>query len=369
MSNIFDYLKWRGDLEIEQDSFNEVDNLILSRFAYFPFDKIIKEGESITILELYNRFKKMSINKLKILQKEDIDLFPELANSKRFGQMEAFMFVNKVSSEEEKQFSAITIILPKKEIYVAFRGTDNTLVGWKEDFYMSFKNHIPAQLDSVHYLNNIAKKYPDYNIRVGGHSKGGNLAVYSAVFSDKRIQERIIRVYNNDGPGFNDDIIKTKEYLKMIDKVHTFIPQTSIIGRLLNHEEKYTVLESTQKGIMQHDLYSWQVIRNQFIRLHEVTNGSEIIDRTIKEWMQNTTPEHREEVVDTLFDILNTTKADTLSDLKVKWFKNAGIILKSYKNIDEESKEIIIKTLTSLVKIAKNNIFEQIPKIPSIRQG
>lgn len=361
MSNVCDYIKWRGDLTLNQSEFNEIDNLILSRFSYFPFDKIIKENETVTIKELSERFKKIDINNVEILWKDDVELFPLMGESKRFGEMLVTRYINKINEEEEKQFSAITILMPDDTIYVSYRGTDNTIVGWKEDFNMSFKSHVASQLDSVKYLEDIAKTYPN-NLRVGGHSKGGNLAVYASIFVDEKIKNRIINIYNNDGPGFGDDIVNTQNYKGMIEKVHTFIPQSSVIGRLLNHEEKYTVVKSTQKGIMQHDLYSWQVLGNKFITLEEVTNGSEFIDKTIKEWLKNVEPEKREQVLDVLFEILGTTDVKTLGQLKSNWFSNTKIILKSYKSIDDETKEIISQTLNSLFKVARNNIFEGFPK-------
>ena len=162
---------------------------------------------------------------------------------------------------------------------------------------MTFKSHIPSQIDALKYLEEIAKEYPN-NLRIGGHSKGGNLAVYASIFASEDIRNRIINIYNNDGPGFNDDIIETKEYKEMIKKVSTYIPQDSIFGRLLTHKEKYTVVKSTQRGVMQHDLYSWQLLGNEFVYLKEVTNGSKFIDKTITNWLKNLDLQTREQVID-----------------------------------------------------------------------
>ena len=368
MANVCDYVKWRGDLSLEQSKFNEIDNLILSRFSYFPFDKIIKENEGVTIKELSERFKKQDISKLPILWKDDIDLFPLMGESERFGTLLATEYINKIDPEQEKQFSAITVFMPDDTIFVSYRGTDNTIVGWKEDFNMSFKSHIASQLSAKKYLEMIAKEYPDKKIRIGGHSKGGNIAVYAATFVPKEIKDRIINVYNNDGPGFCDDVIETPEYQDMIKKVHTYIPQSSVIGRLMNHREKYTVVESVQKGIMQHDLYSWQVIGTEFVTLEEVTNGSEFVDKTIKNWLENVEPEKREQVIDVVFDILNTTDAQTMKEIKSNWFSNARTMMTSYKNIDNETKDMIWKAVGELLKSAKNNIFEDFPKLPEKEQ-
>ena len=368
MANVCDYVKWRGDITLEQSKFNEIDNLILSRFSYFPFDKIIKENEVVTIKELSNRFQKQDVTKLPILWKDDVDLFPLMGESERFGKLLATKYINKIDQEQEKQFAAITVLIPDDTIFVSYRGTDNTIVGWKEDLNMSFKSHIASQISAKKYLEMIAEEYSDKKIRIGGHSKGGNIAVYAATFASSIIKDRIINVYNNDGPGFCDDVIGTPEYQDMINKVHTYIPQSSVIGRLMNHREKYTVVESVQKGIMQHDLYSWQVLGTKFITLEEVTNGSEFVDKTIKEWLENVEPEKREQVIDVVFDILNATDAQTMKEIKNNWFTSARTMMSSYKNIDNETKDMIWKAVGELLKSAKNNIFEDFPKFPEKEQ-
>lgn len=363
MANVCDYVRWRGDLTLEQSEFNEIDNLILARFSYFPFDKIIRENEIATIKELSRRFSNQDVTKLPILWKDDVELFPLMGNSKRFGGMLATKYINKIDAEQEKQFSAITVLMPDGTIYVSYRGTDNTIVGWKEDFNMSFKSHIASQISAKQYLEEIAKEYPSSKIIIGGHSKGGNIAVYAATFASKEVKDRIINVYNNDGPGFCEDVIETTEYQEILPRVHTYIPQSSIIGRLMNHKEKYTIVESVQRGIMQHDLYSWQVLGKEFVTLKKLTNESEFIDKTIKDWLENVEPEKREQVIDAVFEILNTTEAQTMKELKANWFANAKTILGTYKNIDSDTKEMVWQTVNELLKVAKNNIFEELPKI------
>lgn len=355
MSNVCEYVKWRGDLTLKQSKFNEIDALILTRLSYFPFDQLIQPNEEATVEELSKRFEKADKSTMKILWEDDNELFPLMGKSERFGKMSVTQYVNKINAEQEKQFSATTVILPDNTIFVTYRGTDATIVGWKEDFNMCFKSHIASQKDAVEYLNMVSKKYKRL-IRIGGHSKGGNLAVYAAMFTNSKVKKRIINIYNNDGPGFDDEIIKTKEYKEILPKVHTYIPQSSVIGRLLNHEEKYTVVQSIQKGIMQHDLYSWQLEGKEFICLEKVTNGSEIFDKTLKEWLINITPEQRGIVIDTAFDILNTTEVEYFSELKKNWFLNIRLMLGRYKNLDDESKKVISEIVQKLVSTVKNII-------------
>ena len=228
---------------------------------------------------------------------------------------------------------------------------------------IAFKNKFLKENNREPTIEEIAKEYPSSKIIIGGHSKGGNIAVYAATFASKEVKDRIINVYNNDGPGFCEDVIETAEYQKILSRVHTYIPQSSIIGRLMNHKEKYTIVESVQKGIMQHDLYSWQLLGKEFVTLKKLTNESEFIDKTIKDWLENVEPEKREQVIDAVFEILNTTEAQTMKELKANWFANAKTILGTYKNIDSDTKEMVWQTVNELLKVAKNNIFEELPKI------
>lgn len=357
MANILDYLKWRGDLSLEQDPFNEIDNLILTRFSYIPLEKLMKEGEKLKIRTVYERYEKSNIKKGSFLLKEDIPFFQSIANSNRFGNLVILKYVNKISLKLEEQFAAVTILLPKDTAFVSFCGTDDTIVGWKENFNMSFKSHLPAQRDAVAYLNDIGEHYAG-NIMVGGHSKGGNLAVYAAAFCKPEIQERITTIYSDDGPGFGDDIVESNAYKQVVKRVVSYVPQSSVIGRLLLHEEKYYVVKSTQVGILQHDPFSWQLEGKEFVKVQELTNGSNVTEKTIKEWLENVDPERREIFIDTLYDILIATNAKRVGDLGTNWIRTASTLLKKYKGIDEESKKLISQTLEALRKSARNQILE-----------
>lgn len=361
MPNILDYISWRGDLNFKQAEFNGVDNLILSRFSYFPLDNLFFEDKKITIKEAYSRAMSIGLQDSQYLQIEDKELFQALANSERFGKLYITNYMNKIDKKEEKQFSAITIHLPDNTVYVAFRGTDNTLIGWKEDFNMSFSSDVPSQHDAVEYLENVGK-ITKKRIRVGGHSKGGNLAVFASAFCKDSVKKQIIEIYNNDGPGLSGINIEKREYKEILNRTYTYIPQSSVIGRLLYHEEKYIVIQSTQKGLMQHDLYTWQVQGNNFICLDEVTNGSEIVNKVIKGWLDGVTPKQREEFIDILYEILSSTNVQNVNELTTNWFTNARILLKAYTHTDENNKKIITQTLNAILNITKDNIISSVSK-------
>lgn len=377
MGNIVDYIKWRGDLSFDKSEFNEVDNLVLSQISYVNFEKIVPGVESkkkITLKEACDKFFAMN-DEEKILSEVSfiniaILVLKEASKSNRFGSLFLSDYINIIEEKEEKQFSAITYSSGEKNIYIAYRGTDNSLVGWKEDFNMTFMDNIPSQISSVKYLEKVVDKNTgilkkSINIMLGGHSKGGNLAIYSACNCKDKIKNRIIKIYNNDGPGFNSDIMKSENYLMIKDKIITFVPETSIIGMLLNHEENYTVVKSDGLGIMQHDAMAWHVNGNSFEHLHEVSKTSKFFNRTVSSWLNNCDYKQREDFVNAFFTILDSTKAKTINDLvENKWGKVLDII-KTLNNIDEDTKSIMIKILKSLFKEGRSIFFRRLllPKV------
>jgi len=216
---------------------------------------------------------------------------------------------------------------------------------------------------AVKYLENIAEKYT-CDFRLGGHSKGGNLAVYASIFCKDEIKDRIIDILNADGPGFSKQIISDERYKKIFNKVNTYVPQSSIIGRLLEHDEEYNIIDSSQKGIMQHDIYSWQVEATKLKKISELTNESEMINKIVKDWLNNTTPEQREKFGNILYEIIGKTESKTITDFSSQRLKNIKTIIETYKTMDVEEKkqleEMIKITLTSVIICIKKEIFYKI---------
>ena len=308
MNNIIDYLLWRGDILVK-NNFNQVDSLILARFSYLDLNGI----DNNTIESIYNKMKNYKIDKFR--SSMDKDLIKELGNSRRFKDMLVTDYVRIDDKNTEKQFCAVTIHLSIKEMYISFMGTDNSINGWKDDFNMSFMDNVSCQVEAKSYLNDIANKYKDKKIIIGGHSKGGNIAIYSAITSSNKIKDRIIKIYNFDGPGFSKNIINKYRDKKIISKIVSYIPESSIIGRMLNHVEKILIVKSYKKGIMAHNVYSWNIIRDDFIYSDKNTIISEDIDYTLTEWLENTSDKERKIFVNTVFEILNSSEVDTFKDI------------------------------------------------------
>ncbi|MCD1654996.1 DUF2974 domain-containing protein [Treponema zuelzerae] len=364
MTTIFDYLRWRGDLSFSQSPLNPVDALIFSVLAYLPFDGLVDSGSKradADLSEIAREFQRREVPKDKIRSVMDLELLRVCGLSRRFGQTVPFAYVNRTDLAEEKQFSAISFRFGKKSVFAAFRGTDLSLVGWKEDFNMSFMCPVPAQTEALSYLERVASSYrgPLY---VGGHSKGGNLAVYSSAFAHPRIQKRIHSVYNNDGPGFDASVLSSPGFKRLENRLFAFVPESSIIGMLLEHQEEYTIVSSSVSGILQHDPYSWSVEGPDFVRVDTVDDSSRFIDRTIRDWLAAVDPEKRELFIDSLWEIVTVTKAHTLRDFASDWLKHTRTMIRTFKNVDPETRSMLVDTAGLLFKTATRNLVAKEPE-------
>ena len=355
MTGIFDYLEWRGDLSFAQSAFNEVDSMILCAVSYLPLELMPNRPDKISIGNAASALLKLPNIKEQVLLKADIPLMRALKDSARFGGLEISECVSIIDDVSQTQFFAITVKISDGLSCIAFRGTDNTLVGWKEDFNMAFVCPVPAQKLAVEYLERVLRLKRGKFI-LSGHSKGGNLAIYAAAFCRKSLQRRIERIYNYDGPGFDEKVLTTDGYKSVRALTATFVPQSSIVGMLLGHEENYTIVRSKAAGIMQHDFYSWEVKRDRFVYLDTVTESSKFIDSSLKAWIAELDYEKREQLIDTMYTIITETSFKTIRELNENWFKSAGAILKFIHSLDDDTRRAVNQTLLSLMKCAGNNI-------------
>lgn len=360
MGTLYDYLKWRGDLTFSEVPINDVDSLIFSLISYLDFKGIVPDKHTetaIPIKAVANSFfakhpdpKNISLGVL--LPKGLITLFRAVKSTRRFRNVEMKAHVNLINQKTEMQFSATTFVINRDNIVVCYRGTDDTLVGWKENFNMSFLPVVPAQRFATRYLNVVAKDF-EGNVYVTGHSKGGNLAVYAAVHADSRVKKQIRRIWSNDGPGYHKGFLSDPKYLEMRPLIKTMVPQSSLVGMLLEHEDNYIVVKSRQVGAFQHDGLTWSVMGGSFMTVKDTTKGSKRTDKTLNTWIEQMTPEQREQFVESLYQILCADNATTLTDLlsfrKNKWLQKSA-------NLDPHVKKTIMKMLGLLLETNKNNL-------------
>ena len=316
MADLFDYLQWRGDLTFSQAPVNPVDTLIFSALSYISFGGSVEALPEvpISLKDAADEFFRQPDQQERCRVKNDLNLLMAAAESRRFRNVMLLQYRSILVPEEETQFAAITFLLDDNSGVITFRGTDYSLVGWKEDFNMTFRETIPAQLLAQAYTEEIGSKYI-MPLRVCGHSKGGNLAVFSAVKAEESIRNRIREIYNHDGPGFTEFVMSDPAYKELATRIRTVVPQSSVIGMLLDHEEPYTIIRSKQIGLLQHDPYSWDILGPNFVPMEEITANSRFLDQTIKTWLADMTMEERNEIVDTVYDLLTIGGADNVFDL------------------------------------------------------
>ena len=316
MSTVFDYITWRGDLSFTQDPPNAVDALVFSALSYIRYGGAVELAPKtpVSLRDAAAAYFALEDHESRVRVKNDLDLLRAAAQSVRFGFSRLYLYRDVFIPEQETQFAAVTYLLDDGSAFLTFRGTDYSLVGWKEDFNMSFQQTIPAQRLAAQYAREVAAEYAA-PLRFGGHSKGGNLAVFAAARSSPMLQDRILEVYNLDGPGFTEYMMGDPGYLAMVPRIRTYVPQSSVIGMLLEHEEPYTVIRSKTVSLLQHDPYSWEVLGKDFIHMEEVTENSRFVDATIKTWFADMTNQERNQLVDVMFALLGTGGVENALDI------------------------------------------------------
>lgn len=357
---IIDYVK-NEMRTFSEHPFHEVDSLVLAQFSYIHLGNLITppaEGtvrRPLTLQQLYRAecFAHFFADQPDAARNRR--LLSACAASPRFRDIGIAYYEQDFDETREKQFCAMTFFLDADTAYLAFRGTDSTLVGWKEDFNMAFLTPVPSQEAALSYLLTIAKLVRGQLI-LGGHSKGGNLAVYAAMMSPPRLQSRILSIYSHDGPGFRDNIFSSAGYLRISDRIHKTLPQSSLVGMLLEHQENYAIVESTGVGIVQHNPYSWIVRNGAFIRLTTLTTGADYLNRTLSDWLSGLANEQREQFVDALYSVISATDLTSFTELRDNWQTELTALIENMKNMDEPTRRILHETLRSLMHMAVRNL-------------
>jgi len=349
--NFLTYLKWRGDLSVKEVPFNEVDALILSELVYIHFENIVpglEEEGRITIREANAKYEKSTAREM-LFYKAKENLFDVLAFSPRFADMTLCNYVSRLNVEEQQQFAAMHVNVAPNFTFVAFRGTDSTVTGWREDLNMSFMMPVPAQNSAVEYVEQTVKGlFKKYSF--GGHSKGGNLAVYSGVFCNPKIQKKLVQIYNFDGPGFNRKMINDEAYKRVEGRISTFVPEQSIVGLLMEHEEDYKVVESTEFAILQHEGFSWVIDRDEFVLVESVDKFSKSFSLTLKAWLAEMNPVERKAVVDAFFDVFANAGINDFMEIVDMDVKKAGLLIKEVAKVPQAQRDKVMKLIKLLIE-------------------
>lgn len=358
--NIISYVK-RNQNSFDIVPFNEADSLVLSQYSYLSFPCDMAEHVALDVLSC--RRKELSSDTLSPLS--NVRLLKAIVKSRRYSNVVAECYREYNSVETETRFAAITFRISPHLHYIAFRGTDVTLLGWKEDFNLAISNVIPSQTLALQYLEEVASK-TEGDLIIGGHSKGGNMAVYAAIYASERVKNRIVAVYNHDGPGFCEDIFSLPQFTGMASRIYKTVPHNSIIGMLLNASRSYSVVKSRSISVLQHNPFSWQIGKDwNFVKLDFTASCSVAIKIALTLWIDGMNEHVKKEVVEAIYVVACGSGAETVPQFIRHPFKCIRAMKRTYAQLDEERKRLLadsLKRLRMLRKISRKAVREQCEK-------
>ncbi len=350
--SVFDYIA-EEKATFAEKPFCAEDSLVLTQLTYFHMGDYVKTFMpyftfSTSLVQLDNHDALSNMSRSIRIPDDSCRLLSMAARSRRFGKTKIKYFVEHTDKEAEKQFAAMTFLLDDHTAFVAFRGTDNTIVGWRENFNMAYMTPVPSQTASAEYLSRVINRLFTRRVYVGGHSKGGNLAVYASAFCGQKEQNRILGIYNLDGPGFKDDLLNTPEMLAINGRVHNILPQSSMIGTLLKPVGDQTIVRSSAEGFDQHNPINWHISNNRLVEEESLSRDALVFDRVLDRWLDSLDNPQRELIVDTMFDIIGSSGARTFNDA-IEMIKSGDIsALRVIKNMAPETRRRLLPLFKNL---------------------
>lgn len=354
--NVIDYIRWRGDLSFKTDPFNDVDNLVFAQFIYAEFWNVLQESDKITIGELHKRFFRKFEGKAeeaKTFGKEGIMVLDAMGQADRFKDCVVYNYVNKLHADTTEQFTAIMVDLPDRTTVVCFKGTDEHMIGWKEDAYLSYKD-IASQMDAVEYVNDHCSPLKKY--RLLGHSKGGHLAVYAAVHCKPLLRNSIIQIISDDGPGLREGTYPPDVYDKIKDKYHLIVPEKDGVGTIYEMAPNKTIARILTKNIVEaHNIFAWQIMGKS---IQKADTDSYMTDRTRKaivQFLKETTPEQREIFVEEMFKAFDDANITTVTQMAHGGLPVIFRVIKELSEMDGVAKSTAVKLAkTFSISISSN---------------
>lgn len=359
MGNIITYVRENGHLAFDELGFGEVDSLVLSQLSYLDFSCCAQAVQpfAITIARLRQSGFQSDCPSNRVEADRCRELFEAMESSRRYRDIGVDFYVNRIDPQAEMQFSAVTFRLSPRLHYIAFRGTDSTVIGWKEDLNMSYQEDIPAQRAAVRYYEDIASRMRS-NYMLGGHSKGGNLAVYAAANAQQKFQQHVALIYEHDSPGFREGVLQRPGFQRIRRRIYKTVPESAVVGLLLAEHEKYTVVGSTAVAILQHDPFTWKVEGRDFVALPETDMLSRAADSTLTHWLSVTDDETRKAFVDALFGVIGATGASTIPELTENLARNAVSVAAAIRGLDPDVRRMMLRSLHSLIRATGRGVRE-----------
>lgn len=337
----------------QEKPFQEVDNLVFASFSYLNLSGIVPEygNGTICVADAYQKYLDMYYkDHLEFFAVRGVaKIFEAMAKSKRYRDV---MLSNYSRLQtDDMQFGAITLTMPDGSKYISFEGTDDSIVGWKESCSLCYQYPIPAQKAAVSYLNKVVSFF-DNVVYVGGHSKGGNLAMYAAMKCAIWVKPKVKKVYNNDGPGFFLEQTKKHDYRQMVKKLCMFVPGESVFGMMLIHPSHYKVVKSRSWGVWQHAATTWLIEGDHFVSTKQ-GRVSIAFGNKVNEWLAHVDFASRKRLVDVLFRLVEESGITTFSDLIQLKLPVMIEFIQKTRQLNKEEKTFLVEVFTLFLR-AKN---------------
>ena len=358
MGNLITYVQQYEAQTFQEKLVTDIDILVLTEIAYLPFDEIVsssfEEKAAISLNQLGKKFETIKEKEHKnnpfMITKERIQLLDVVSKSPRFKDVKVFGFMNDIDDELTKQFAAVCYQWEEESRWIIFRGTDESLTGWKEDFMMTYSDLIPAQIDAIEYLRKQAELFSG-SLNISGHSKGGNLSLYASAMQEEDIQHRIQQIYCWDAPGVHRSILNTEGYQRVVSKAKRYIPQDSIVGLMLESQVPFHIIESQGSGISQHSALMWNIEDDHFVELTELTRNSQLTDQTFKQWTEVVSDEDLKLFFDTFFELFFEMGVETVNDVYYNFRMYMQQFFEKAYQMDAEKREILLRVGRLLFQI------------------
>lgn len=351
MGIIFDYLDQVAYDSIYDTPFNELDMLMLTEITYLPFDQIVSDQMSPDCTcRLFEAAEKVPQDLSMLVTKNRLKLLEKVASSTRFKNIKLMGYVNDIDPDVQKQFAAMIFKIKPETYVLTFRGTDDSIIGWKEDFHMTYMDQVPAQKTAINYLRKAMDTLSGQFI-LTGHSKGGNLASYAASQIEPEYQERIQSIYSYDAPGLNHSVITSQGYQTISDKIKRYIPQGSIVGMMLETPKQAQIVKSTAiGGLAQHDTFTWQISDQTFLLLDNLNPDSLQVDKTLKNWVDSVSDEELKDFFDLFFGLILDAGISSINDLtKLENFNKILAVFENANALTDEEREMLTRLAKLLV--------------------
>ena len=369
MPNLIDYLEKVKELTFNQEPLNILDKVCINEIGYLTFEKWLTASDLQKTINLhdYAEGKDLNPDYSFMVTKERVELAKAMVRSRRFAGLNLSDYRSVLDKEVEKQFAAMIFSLPELDYqHIVFRGTDDSVIGWKEDFQLTYSREIPAHRSAIAFLSEHLPNLSGH-ITVSGHSKGGNLALYSAIQSSTALREQIAELLLLDSPGLMKPLLEKPSYQGLKAKMTVIRPQDSVVGVMLYWDTAAQLVAAEGIGFAQHNALTWEVdlVANDFVYEDQPTELSQRLKETFQEWIETLPNQELKLVCDLFFDTILDSGIESLDDISIKTLPKLGQLLQEFGNLTDQQKKVLQDGFKQLLWIfwKSGNTKSSLPKL------